>query len=74
MSHTFLNRLENKIIHDLTKDKSLASDFESDPKKVLQEKYNLSAPEGLNIKVHRDTADTINIVLPHEDDEHVGIW
>jgi len=60
---------------DLSSDKSLKEDFANDPKKVLKEKYNVSVPDDITIKVHKDTANTLNVVLPHdESDAPVGCW
>ena len=73
MGIQFLRDLEHQILSDIQSDQTLKEQFIKDPTSLLKERYNLTLPDGIKLKVHQDTASEKNIVLPM-DQEPVKAW
>lgn len=61
--------LEHKIIEMADKDEKFREALLRDPKKAIEEKFDIKTPEKLKIVAVEDTADTIHLVLPPKLDE-----
>lgn len=56
---------EAELIERATKDDAFRQALITDPKGVISTELGVQLPQGLNIKVVEETADTAYIVLPH---------
>jgi hypothetical protein len=59
----------NKIISAAQEKPEFRKLLLDDPKKVFENKFNFKLPENFEIVVHEDTANKLNIVLPHTSEE-----
>ena len=56
----FNNYVRNKAVED----EEFRSRLLADPRAVIEEELDLSIPDGLDIRVHEDTATTSHFVIP----------
>lgn len=59
--------IEAQIIKKALKESAFRQNLITDPKAAIEKAFNVVLPAGVNIKVHQDTADTYNLVLPLTD-------
>jgi hypothetical protein len=56
--------LESKIIKKAWEDEKFKNELLTDPKSAIQKALEVNIPEGINIKVVEETAETLYLVLP----------
>lgn len=67
--------LENKIKDLAATDKDFRKNLIASPKKAIKDKFNVTVPDSVEIKVSEDTAKLFNLVLPPMiGSDEVGAW
>src|SRR5690606_41500079 len=53
-----------RLVERAMRDEAFRERLKSDPKAAIQEAFGVTWPDGVEIQVHEETADTVHIVLP----------
>lgn len=58
----------NRLVTRAMKDEAFRQSLLTDPKQTIEQEFGISIPEGIEIVVHEESADTLHLVLPSQSD------